>query len=295
MNARAESVMNFNEAWFWKQVEQSRDRRYTATGVQITPAFAEFLLTRNETNRKVYDEHVSRLAEDMLNGRWEENGETLKFSITGELNDGQHRLFASALNNVQFVTDITFGVTRASRLTVDQGKKRTAADIMTLRDGTPNARVAAGAIRMLLTLQAKNPDGTLRVGPKFTAIEVAAHSNEFPGLVDCVTRAKHLYTSIRRPSPSLVAAIMFLTDKVNMSASQVFWRKLETGLDMPSESDPIYLLRGRLQQLSYIKGKTMSDYDSAGLLIKAWNYHRQGKELKVLQFNSKNEKFPQPK
>lgn len=61
----------------------------------ITPLMAELYLTRNTNNYRKYDPKTAIVyAEDMKNGRWEMNGEGIKFSEDGKLLDGQHRLHA---------------------------------------------------------------------------------------------------------------------------------------------------------------------------------------------------------
>lgn len=61
----------------------------------ITPNRAELYLEKNINNyRKPNKSVVSKYAEDMAAGKWEFNGESIKFSKGGHLIDGQHRLLA---------------------------------------------------------------------------------------------------------------------------------------------------------------------------------------------------------
>jgi hypothetical protein len=281
----------FNEEWFWQQVKKSERLRFTVTGVYVDPEFASFLTTRNEGNRALTDEWVARLASDMQEGRWEENGETIKFAKDGYLNDGQHRLYACAMHVVPFVTDVAFGVTRESRYTVDQGKRRSTADILTLRDGVHHSRDVAAAIRILLSLKARQSTGRQEVGPRFTNIEVASHYNDFPGLVDLAGQASRLYTAVRRPPRSVTIALMYLFNEFSADDSTEFWRKLETGLDLSGDDDPIYALRRVLIRLGSTRFR-LPEYDMMALVIKAWNAFRQGKPIKVLAFKS-SEGFPE--
>ena len=60
--------------------------------VDLTPGRAAALLSRNPENRKVKDQTVSEIADDIVNSRFDDlNGETLVFSRDGLLNDGQNR------------------------------------------------------------------------------------------------------------------------------------------------------------------------------------------------------------
>lgn len=284
-------IVEFNAEWFWKQVERGKARRFSAVGVTVTPSLASLMSERNAGNRHLSDEHVAHLAEDMRNGRWRENGDTVKFDVDGWLNDGQHRLYAAALHDQTFVTDIAFGLTRESRLTVDQGKKRTAGDILKIRDDVPNANVLASTIRVLLTLRSVDAAGRQRVGPRFTSVEIAAHHQDFPGIDASITRAVAFHRTLKRPFVGITASLMYLFDAHAPDDSERFRRKLETGLDLPSEEDPIYRLRERLVMWSGSRTK-IPDYDVMATVIKAWNAFREGRDIRILAFKADVEKFP---
>lgn len=67
----------------------------------ITPEIAKEYLARNTSNyRKVNHKRVASYAKDMELGKWEFNGEGIKFSKSGNLVDGQHRLAAIVKANV---------------------------------------------------------------------------------------------------------------------------------------------------------------------------------------------------
>ena len=62
---------------------------------KITPELAREYLKKNTDNyRKLARGTVRNYAEDIKNGRWELNGETIVFAESGVLQDGQHRLAA---------------------------------------------------------------------------------------------------------------------------------------------------------------------------------------------------------
>lgn len=289
--AQTANVTEFDAAWFWKQVERGKARRFTATGVVVTPTLASLMTDRNTGNRHLSDEHVARLADDMRNERWRENGETVKFDVDGWLNDGQHRLYAAAMGGHTFVTDVCFGLSRESRLTVDQGKKRTAADILKIRDDAHHAGTLAATIRILLTLRAVDAAGRTRVGPRFTAVEVASHHGDFEGIDASVTRANAFRRTLKRPTAGITAALMHLLDLHAPDDAEKFWRKLETGLDLSDELDPIYQLRQRLLMWAGTRDR-QPDYDVLAVVIKAWNAFREGREVKLLHFKPDVEKFP---
>lgn len=61
----------------------------------ITPEEAEEYLSRNDVNNRTINlEKVKVFADDMKKGKWQLNGEAIRFNEMGTLVDGQHRLMA---------------------------------------------------------------------------------------------------------------------------------------------------------------------------------------------------------
>ncbi|MEH7879332.1 hypothetical protein V7799_17715 [Rhizobium laguerreae] len=63
--------------------------------VMVTPEMAENILAARGPNRNVSASVINKYARDMLAGRWQLNGQTIKISKDGQLLDGQHRLEAA--------------------------------------------------------------------------------------------------------------------------------------------------------------------------------------------------------
>lgn len=104
----------------------------TLTTETITPEVAVRYLEENVTNnRPISQRHVDALARDILAGRWAQNGETLKFSPTGELMDGQQRLWACIAADRPFTTAVVRGV--ESLDDVDRARPRTLGHALGIR------------------------------------------------------------------------------------------------------------------------------------------------------------------
>ena len=179
-----------------------RSGRFVEMGVEIKPLMAAAMLECNAENRKISDAFVARYAADMRAGRWLLNGEVIKFSMGGALNDGQHRLYAAFAYDVTFSSDIAFGLTRESRMTVDQGKKRSAADIIGLSGKIHYAVPTAAAIRILLRLQG--------ITARPSAVEVAEALEHYSDLSQWHTIAGRLYQVLKAPNRSQAAALAYL-------------------------------------------------------------------------------------
>lgn len=94
--------------------------------VNISPQIAEEYLKTNINNRKLQFKRVTQYAEDMRNGKWQLNGESIKFNKSGKLIDGQHRLAAVIKSKATIQSLVTWGVDD-NVTTMDRGQNRTTA------------------------------------------------------------------------------------------------------------------------------------------------------------------------
>lgn len=126
----------------------------------VTPAMAERWLAEHNrrieegkyTQRNVSEQTVRRYTTDMKNGQWAWNPQPIVFDENGNLQDGQHRLWAVAKSGAS----VDFQVLRGSPVktiegvttldVIDRGRPRSIAQQLSLR-GTKHAiRIAAGAV-----------------------------------------------------------------------------------------------------------------------------------------------------
>ncbi len=118
-------------AWIDEQVKLAKGKIGCGV-VEITPAMARALLSRNPGNRRVSESTVSKIARDIYNSDFIVNGESIIVADDGSLNDGQHRLCAVVEADKPIVSVIVFGPARASRVTVDQGRSKMVGDYLAM-------------------------------------------------------------------------------------------------------------------------------------------------------------------
>ena len=92
----------------------------------VTPEIATEWLERNYCNRPILEPQVEDYVRAMHNGNWVNNGDTVKFSKTGELIDGQHRLTAIKKSGIAQFLLITTGLEKTTH--IDDGRKRSPRD-----------------------------------------------------------------------------------------------------------------------------------------------------------------------
>src|SRR5271166_4328515 len=98
----------------------------------ITPALAKELLLNAKKNRNLNEKTVRRYADDMSAGRWQVNGQGIVIDVQGQMIDGQHRCSAIILSQKAQNIFVVRGVATAAMETMDTGKARSLADVLTL-------------------------------------------------------------------------------------------------------------------------------------------------------------------
>lgn len=120
--------------------------------MSVTPKMALAWMEKSVCkNRSLRTGMVMKYAGDMLEGRWVLNGETIKISSTGQVLDGQHRLWAVIESGciVQMAVAFEEDHEKAGEIqaTVDSGVARTSADALSIM-GIDHSRVVAPAVRI---------------------------------------------------------------------------------------------------------------------------------------------------
>lgn len=117
--------------------------------VLLTPDLAAWLLDGNlDGNRRLSSREVDRIANDITEGRWKANGDTIKVNESGKLIDGQHRCHAVIQADIAVPTMIVFGVSddRDTMATIDTtARPRSVRDIYEIATGkkADNSHLAA--------------------------------------------------------------------------------------------------------------------------------------------------------
>lgn len=95
----------------------------------ITPELAKLYLSNQRNNRNVLQSHVKNIVKDMVEGRWKDEADPIKFTASGQLIDGQHRLNAVVVADRSQKFVVLRGYTDDSMGVLDIGKPRSAAHV----------------------------------------------------------------------------------------------------------------------------------------------------------------------
>ena len=101
---------------------------YTVTET-IDPSMAALYLERNEVNRPVRDAHVRKLVRAMKEGSFQQTHQGIAFSKSGQLLDGQHRLWAIIEYGDSIKLQVTYNLDEDAMFGIDlDSRPRSVAD-----------------------------------------------------------------------------------------------------------------------------------------------------------------------
>jgi hypothetical protein len=257
----------------WLQAQRLRlTGRVTCFQVEVTPAHAAAWLRFNLGNRKPSRAKIRRFAAAMAAGRWTCNGETVKFSATGRLIDGQSRLQAIELAGVPVVLEVRGGLPDASQQTMDSGELRRGTHTLEML-GEANPGILAPALKLVWLWSkgwlAGSPFGAPRV---LENLELAPLLAAHPGL-----RASAGWTVSsgckcdRYLLRSEAAFFHHLFGAVDARLRDSFFEAVLEGIGLTKVS-PAYHLRERLPELRLGDDTASRKAQRRALVIKAWNF-----------------------
>lgn len=255
----------------------------------ITPAEAAELLKLNTHNRAIRWDHVNRLAESMISGQWEPNGETIKFNCN-RLSDGQHRLHACVKANVPFVTLVVEGLDDSVMDTIDTGLPRIVSDEFKLM-GEAHATALSATLGLVDRYYTGRRPGHWVV---YSIRDKKALLEKHPKIRRSVAFVVKQQW-VRFTPPSCVCAAHYIFAQLgDEEAADNFIMRFMHGNDLPTGS-PLFVLREKLMRElgTGVRGRDKQVYHLA-YLIKAWNATRRAESIKVFRY-SFEEPFPAAK
>lgn len=268
---------------------------------EITPELAKDILeNHNNLNRNRNKEHVKALLNNMKQGTWRFNGDTIRFDRGGELIDGQHRLAALVEFGKPLPMIVVKGFDKETMRTIDQEiKPRNLADLFKINgvkyttdvSATINRFFAMGGTNSFVSSnRSSKVSGTS--GNLIRKTTIDAKYNEYfanPDLWDdIVLYARRCYKNTRLLRTSDIGGMYaFLYLRMHHSDEEIrgFFDRLcftETDIDV------INRLRDLLIR-DLVSKAPMTSFVKSQYLVKTWNYYIKGKDVKVLSYNKNTE------
>lgn len=257
----------------------------------ITPQLAAEWLARGDPNRRLSEGNITKYARDMQEGRWLLNGEgAIVFGKSGRLLNGQNRLNAVIRAGIPVRMIVSSGVDDAAMVTIDTGKPRSFADVLTI-DGVPDPFAKAALTRLYWQWESyRNLDVGRAPASVQTLLDVwAEHQDEFTEAVKGAHRA-YKYNAGGQAVWSL--AWVLLT-RVDPGDAALFFARVADGQDLAS-GDARYALRRWSENRRKVRSSAQVPNDwLLQLIMRAWNKWRAGEACEVLTARA-GEPIPEP-
>ncbi|MGA1540748.1 MAG: hypothetical protein ACO39C_10040, partial [Chthoniobacterales bacterium] len=271
------STSDHDVKWYERMVRQS-----VALGVQteihrLTPTLAEYLLdATNDGNRHVRPNSVSAYAKDIAAGRWRFNGEALKVSREGKLNDGQHRCHAVIEAGQSIEVLWIFGLPRDTRETLDQGATRTAGDYLKMT-GQPYAKNSPTVARLVIMIKASGAaHGARKHQP--TKRQVVDYVTAHPEITEACSRINMARARPVGGHAILAAAYCLISEVGEQDTVDDFFNRLLTGENLPARH-PILVCRNRLIEMVANRERPTKRIEC---IFRGWNNFRSDRRIRSI-------------
>lgn len=239
----------------------------------ITPEIAERLLEVNKKNRHISDYLVRQIANDIIKGQWQLNGETVIVSREGLLNDGQNRLTAIILAGKPAESFMVFGVAHATRTTVDMGRQRTTGNFLHM-EGVHYSNEVAATIKLLTSYKRGiyASGGSFNIGKQDILTLYHVHAALYDSTMIRFMNDRYA-TQVGKVPLATAYLILRNIDRVR---SETFFEKLLTGAHLPGDS-PILFLRQRLLEAKVERRRA---WEKLELILRYWLAYANNVELR---------------
>lgn len=251
----------------------------------ITPEVASKLLELNTNNRPLNQRHVEFLVDEIKQGRWRMNGESIKLNGV-QLLDGQHRLTAVAMSGKAIQCLVVRGINTDAFSTIDLTRRRTGGDVLSIA-GEIHATNLAAALQVIYCYRTRQFMRSFRL----PATQIQNELSLFPGCRSSVSKVQQ--RSVLMPT-SVLSGFHYLGSLVCKETADRFLEDLISGAGLTT-GDPVLLLRNRLIENKKSKARLVKTYIAA-LTIKAFNARLTGVPIKQLRWTTdgrNTEEFPE--
>lgn len=257
--------------------------------VLMTPEWAMQLLEHNTLNRPLNDQHVKRIAGQILTGKWKYNGDTVKLSSKKDVLDGQHRLWAIIESKTAVELVIVEGIEADAFATIDTLRKpRSGADVLALKGATRYRAQISTALAWLLRYQRGVLENFMAPVNRIENSDVEVMYESNPGMVRAIERVMPLRALV---NPSVMGFFYYILSNRNPELAERMVHTLEDPAGV-SMNDPFFRLR------AYFTGDHLKQKNaviSIALMIKAANAAYFQKEVRALNWRNQGaapEAFP---
>lgn len=254
----------------------------------VTPDMAARILEINQNNRPLRDYHARRIAALMQRGRWKVNGQTIKIGVTGDVLDGQHRLWAVIYSKCTVWLILIYGIKNDAFSTIDTVQMpRSGADVLAVNGLDHHRGKTAAALQWLVRYERSTMETYRARDHRVENFDVEDAFSSHPDMIRAVERVRKLATVM---NTSILAFIYYLLVSKDRELAERMCSTLEDPSTTPM-SDPFYRLRASM--LSGGADRRREPLMVIALTIKAVNAAHEKRPVDTLTWRSQGQ-TPEP-
>ncbi len=261
----------------------------------VTPQYAEELLSANTHNRRINSTVVGRYSVDMLADEWPFVGDPVRVEENGLLLDGQHRLAAIVMSGKTIPMIIVRGLGTDAQRSMDIGNKRTLANTFSLEGlGEVTDTSTLSALLRRITVWLHDGDMDMRSANRYSNASLySTLGREDKELIfRAVERGGRINRVNKLIKPALGSYAYYRCALADVDAAAEFFARLESGVR--SIDDPLLALDTALKRLPQYKRHGDGYKHQLALIFIAWNKFRMNQPMRVCRW-SWNSEFPEPR
>jgi len=274
-----------------------KKEKITVSFELVNAETANYILENfNTANRKIDDRLVKSYIRKMETGQWIFNGDTLKFDKDGILRDGQNRLMAILISKIPQPCLVVRGLNKEAFSTMDEGRKRSASDILSI-EKLKDPRKKAGVVRTVLLFdngyyRSTKGGGDRSVTPNnFEILEYTREHND--RIEESLNLAEEIKVDFPYLNLKMLAAMHYIFAQKNRKDANAFFKALAKGEGLAKNS-PIGVFRNEI--VKDHKNHVKLPYNTVlALLIKSWNHYRLSETTQSITYDKGTEPFPMVK
>jgi hypothetical protein len=242
---------------------------------------ARNFLNMNSKNRSLNKYRVKKYAEQMANGEWEMNGESIIIGAGNELLDGQHRLAAIFEFDLKIPLLFCFGVDPRTFDTIDTGDSRSRADVLTIsgiQKGTAQTLSVCVKLDMLMK-HTGSISSQQKMQSKVTPKAILKAIEIEPKYLEAVEFIEQFG---RKNLPLPASALSFLTYRffrLKRQFSEEWLRGLVSGVGIIEQNDMRAWVRNMIWRETNRSQKRPLRH-KVGIVIRAWYLASKGRQIK---------------
>jgi len=263
-------------------------KQITTEILKVTPAMCTAWLEANEDNRKLSQEFIDYYTRQMVTNSWPINGESLKFDPKGNVLDGQHRMWACIQANTPFNTLITRNLPRSIFNTLDSGKIRTAADILSINK-EKNVYLLAAALKHI----GRYYNGDVLNGRRIANREVEDLLIQHPAVREYAAKVRQA-EDVKWCAETVFLTAWYIASRKHKEKANNFFESLINGTNLTPGS-PILMLRNKFIDIKASPLFRLSSIQKLEMIAIVWNLYlkdKTQKHIKLSALATKSSDFP---